>query len=92
MTVTGYRFSVFPWTDTDLGGAVYYPLKPGYASTVMKFQGAELAHVVVFLDARGVPGAAYTAISRVSHLHKVLLAGALTPEHFAPAIKVILVR
>ena len=51
----------------------------------MKFQGAELPHVVVYLDAPKVPAAAYTAISRVGFYDNFLLAGSLTPEHFTPA-------
>ena len=31
----------------------------------MKFQGAELRHVTLWLDIAGVPGAAYTGLSRV---------------------------
>ncbi|MCP4239092.1 MAG: hypothetical protein GY772_00860, partial [bacterium] len=51
ITSTGYRVVVWPWTDTDLGNITYYPVRPGYASTVVKFQGAELEHVVLYLVA-----------------------------------------
>ena len=60
-------------------------MRPGYASTILKFQGAELDHVTVYLDAPGVPGAAYTAASRVKTGKDVLFGGALTREHFTPA-------
>ena len=87
MTETGHHVAVGPWTDTDLGGIVYYPLKGGYASTVIKMAGAELPHVTVFLDAKHVPAGAYTAISRVGTYAQVLFAGALTTEHFTPAVQ-----
>ena len=86
LTQTGFRVAVYPWTDTELGNHTYFPMRPGYASTVIKFGGAELSHVVVFLDAPCVPGAAYTAMSRVSHYDNVLLAGKLTADHIAPAL------
>ena len=86
LTSTGHRFSVYPWTDTDMGNITYYPLRAGYASTVLKFQGTELKHVTVFLDAQNVPGAAYTAMSRVSYGKDLVLAGMLTADHFCPAL------
>ncbi|CAE7028453.1 unnamed protein product, partial [Symbiodinium sp. CCMP2456] len=77
-TTTGFVVSIWPWTDPDRGGLVYYPVRPGYASTILKFQGAELPHVVVYLDAPKVPAAAYTAISRVGYYNDFLLAGIFT--------------
>ena len=86
-TATGHRFAVWPWTDTDLGNMVYYPVRAGYASTVGRFQGAELPHVTLYLDAPGVPAAAYTGLSRVSTGKDFLLAskGPLTADHCVPA-------
>ncbi|CAE7723579.1 unnamed protein product [Symbiodinium pilosum] len=86
-TTTGHRFAVWPWTDTDLGNIVYYPVRPGYASTVGRFQGAELPHVTLYIDAPGVPAAAYTGLSRVSTGKDFLVAanGPLTAEHSVPA-------
>ena len=84
-TRTGFIINVHPWTDTDMFNMVYYPVRAGYASTIIKFQGAELDHAVVFLDATSVPGAAYTAMSRVRHGKDVMLAGALVVESFTPA-------
>ena len=86
LTATGHRVSIFPYTDTDLGNITYYPMRAGYASTVLKFQGSELSHVVVYLDAAGVPGAAYTAMSRVATGDCVLFAGNLTDWHCTPAL------
>ena len=73
---------VWPWTDSELGHKTYYPVRPGYASTVLKFQGAELEHVTAYLD---VPGAAYTAASRSQKGSDILFGGKLTAEHFKPA-------
>jgi ATP-dependent exoDNAse (exonuclease V) alpha subunit len=85
LTKTGRHVAVWPWTDSDLGGITYYPVRPGYASTVPKMQGAELAHVTVYLDAANVPAAAYTAMSRVSRGTDYLIGGWVTPNHFTPA-------
>jgi hypothetical protein len=85
VTETGHRNVIWPWTDTDLGNHTYYPVRPGYASTVLKFQGAELRHATLFLDAANVPGAAYTAMSRVSYGNQCLIGGQVTRQHFMPA-------
>ena len=50
LTETGFRVLVTHWADPQLGNLTYYPISPGYASTVMKFQGAELDHVTLYLD------------------------------------------
>lgn len=84
ITQTGHRVMVWKWTDPDLGGLTYYPIKAGYADTIMKYQGAELEHVTVYLDASGVPGAAYTALSRVSYGKDFLIGGIVRAEHFQP--------
>ena len=62
LTSTGHRVMAWPWSDVELGGMVYHPLKAGYADTILKFQGAELAHVTAYLDTPKVPGAGYTAL------------------------------
>ena len=56
LTQTNFRVMVWPWTDVERGNATYYPLKAGYADTILKFQGADLPHVTVILDAKGVIG------------------------------------
>ena len=85
ITATGKRVAVTPWSDVDMGGKVYYPLRLGYCSTIMKFQGAELAHVTVYLDRMHVPAAAYTAMSRVRFGAQCLIGGWVQPDHFTPA-------
>ena len=85
-TQTGKRIMVYPWTNPHRPGSrAYYPLRPGYASTIMRFQGASLEHVTVWLDIPGVKGAAYTALSRVSTRKDYLLGGLLRDTHFAPS-------
>ncbi len=83
-TMTGKVVTITPWQDKDLGGKVYFPIKIGYATTVLKVCGAELSHVTLWLDRPFTPGAAYTAMSRVSYGRDVLLGGNMTPEHFVP--------
>ena len=85
LTDTGHRVMVWPWSDVEADGLTYYPLKGGYADTLLKYQGAELDHVTVFLDAESVPGAAYTALSRVSYAKDVVIGGLLKYSHFQPA-------
>lgn len=85
LTVTGHRFCVFLWTDKDLDCAVYYPVKPGYAGTVLKYQGSELPHVTLWLDSDKSPGAAYTGMSRVAYGKDLLIGGNLNRLHFSPA-------
>ena len=85
LTATGYKVVLWRWTDPEHGGRAFYPVRPGYASTVNKFQGAELEHVTLYLDCPGVPGAAYTAMSRVKRGRDCLIGGAVTRHHFTPA-------
>ena len=39
-TRTGIPLTIWRWTDRNRGNISYYPLRPGYASTILKFQGA----------------------------------------------------
>ena len=48
-------------------------------------EGAELAHVVVYLDVPNVKAAAYTAMSRVQYMRDCLIGGHVKQEHFRPA-------
>ena len=85
-TQTGRRIMVYPWTNPHrVGSSAYYPLRPGYAATIMRFQGASLDHVTVWLDVPGVKGAAYTALSRISTRRDYLLGGQLRDTHFTPS-------
>ena len=84
-TATGKIFGVGKEPDEKYGDLEYYPLRHGFASTIMKKQGAELPHVTVYLDAPHVRAAAYTAMSRVKYMAHCLIGGHVTPDHFRPA-------
>jgi len=83
-TRTGKALSIWRWSNRNLHGLAYYPIRQGYASTILKFQGAELEAVDVWLDA-AIAGAAYTAISRVSYMKDVHIGGHVNKYHFKPA-------
>jgi hypothetical protein len=84
VTATGKTISIVPEYHEE-HDMTYFPIRPGYASTIMKFQGAELEHVTLYLDRAKVPAAAYTAMSRVKMMSHILIGGNVTPEHFVPA-------
>ena len=83
-TSTGHHIAVWHYTDPKTD-TTYFPARPGYASTVLKFQGAELKHVTLWLNVPFVPGAAYTAMSRVSYGKDILIGGNVNTDHFMPA-------
>ena len=86
-TRTGHLVEVWKWSDPERPDAPrFYPIRPGYCSTILKLQGAELDHISIYLDARGVPGAAYTAMSRVRTGKDFLIGGSVTNLHFTPAL------
>ena len=86
-TETGQVLCIYPITDdgVPVGRVTYYPLRPGYADTVHKFQGAELKHVTFWPDREGCPAAAYVALSRVRKDADYLLGGCIKVDHFVPA-------
>ena len=84
LTESGHRIPVRPWTDQNLDNRTYHPIKPGYASTVLKLAGAELPHCVLWLDVPNVPGAACTGMSRVQYSKDLLIGGNLNADHFTP--------
>eukprot|EP00973_Karenia_brevis_P064667 8983215-Karenia_brevis.AAC.1 len=53
ITNTGRRVVSCPRHDAELGNLVYHPVRPGYCSTIIKYQGAELDHMTLFLDKAG---------------------------------------
>ncbi len=84
-TDTGHMVPVFPWTDQDHGWPTYYPIRPAYATTLMKVQGATLKHMTMWLDVPLVEAAGYVALSRVQHDKDWQYVGWLTQSHFQPA-------
>ena len=88
MTDTGRHLAIYPVTEfvEDWGAVTAYPLRPGYASTIHKLQGAELKHVTIWLDAKNMRAAGYVAISRVRTDDAYLLGGIVEPAHLTPAV------
>ena len=51
VTETGTRLMAFKWNNANrVGAKAYYPIRLGYASTIMKFQGSTLDHATIWLD------------------------------------------
>ena len=88
LTKTGRNLAVYPITDwvEGCGYVTAYPVRPGYASTVHKLQGAELEHITVWLDIPFMRAAGYVALSRVQRDTDYLLGGIVTRRHFVPAM------
>ena len=64
-------------------GQRYYPIVPGYASTVHKVMGQTLQHVTLVFDTRILsPTVRYVALSRVSPLDNVVPLLRLRRSHF----------
>ena len=84
ITTRGRRLVSAMRPDKDLGDIRYHPLRPGYCSTIIKLQGAELRHVTLWLDVVA-PGAAYTGLSRVKTAEDYLIGGNVEAKHFMPA-------
>lgn len=90
-TKAGRILTVFPMTDTEvmIGGApcrsTCLPLRLGYATTLVKVQGATLSRVILWLDKANVEAAGYVALSRVQRDADWKFIGHVTPHHFTPA-------
>ena len=82
-TDTGYVIVVYPWTDEE--HHVFYPVRVGYASTLMKMQGATIEHMTLYLDIPNVEAAGYVALSRVQYDRAWRFVGDPTVHHFTPA-------
>ncbi|CAE6968633.1 unnamed protein product [Symbiodinium sp. CCMP2592] len=77
----------YHWIKNKKGEDVLHPgfhLEPGYATTVYKAQGATLDFAALLLDAKGVPGLGYVAVSRVRRLDDLIFLGDVDQEHFYP--------
>ncbi len=64
-----------------------YDLALGYAITVHKAEGQTLSSVILAFDGDGLPGAGYTALSRVKSLASCIMLGDLSPAHFQPRVR-----
>ena len=93
-TRNGSILTIFPFTDTEVEvqgmkrQCTYLPLRLGYATTLVKVQGATLEQVAFWLDVANVPAAGYVALSRVQRDADWKFIGHVTPHHFTPAVGV----
>lgn len=87
LTATQRQLAVFPFTEDLPGGRrlTFWPVRPGYASTIHKLQGAELDNICVWLNVKHFRAGAYVAMSRVQYDNQYVLGGYLEREHFVPA-------
>ena len=85
-TDTNHIVCVYPWTDE--WKTCFYPVRIGYAHTLMKMQGATLKDMTVWLDVANVEAAAYVALSRVEYDANWRFVGNPTVHHFTPATAV----
>jgi len=84
-TATKKFVMVYPWTDQH--GVTFYPVRLGYATTLMKVQGATLDHVTIWLDTPEIEAAGYVALSRVRRDADWKFVGQLAAAHFRPATR-----
>ena len=84
LTKTNKYVAVYPYTDPGTW-IRYYPMRPGYATTLHKVQGATLKHATFWLDVPNMEAAGYVALSRVQKDDDWRFIGHLTRHHFAPA-------
>ena len=82
-TKTGYEPMIYPWTDETK--VTFLPMRLGYASTLLKVQGATLDHVTMYLDVANVEAAGYVAMSRVKRDRDWRFVGNPSVHHFTPA-------
>ena len=87
VTVTKRQLAVFPLTEEVAGARrlTSWPVRPGYASTIHKLQGAELDNICIWLNVKYFRAGAYVAMSRVQYDNEYTLGGLLDREHFVPA-------
>ena len=64
--------------------AVYFPLRPGYSTTLHKIQGATVPHLTLWLDME-MEAAAYVALSRVQYDKNWRFIGFITRQHCRPS-------
>ena len=63
----------------------FYPLRPGYSTTLHKVQGATLQHITLWMDKPNVLAAMYVAMSRVQHDRDWRFIGSIGRQHCRPA-------
>ena len=83
VTDTNRPLVIFPWTDATKN--TFLPMRLGYAGTLMKFQGSELEHMTLWLDAPDIEAAGYVALSRVRRDKDWRYIGDPSRHHLTPA-------
>ena len=64
--------------------AVFFPLRPGYSTTLHKIQRATVPHLTLWLDME-MEAAAYVALSRVQYDKTWRFIGFITRQHCRPS-------
>ena len=82
-TQTGHVVVAYPWTDEWRNR--YLPIRPAYANTLLKLQGATIEHMTLYLDVANIEAAGYVALSRVQHDRDWRFVGDPGVHHFTPA-------
>ena len=82
-TRTGFMLMIYPYTDEQHN--VFYPMRVGYANTLLKMQGATIPHLTIWFDRANVEAAGYVALSRVERDEHWQFVGNPTRHHFTPA-------
>jgi hypothetical protein len=74
LTTTHRRLALYPITDDHAPGGrvVCYPVRIGYASTIHKYQGAQLQHVTLWLDRPGCASIDHGAWDMLTNLFAAL--------------------
>ena len=87
--LSDYRHAEIDDPSSRKGKRVYFPVRPGNASTIQKLQGANLEHVTNFLDRPRTATAAYYGLSRVQCDKDNLIGSWEEREHFRVSRRII---
>lgn len=82
----GQNVFVYPVTHMeDEGPVTRYPFTPAYAQTIIKAQGQNIQHLIIWLDSTLVPpGTAYVGLSRVRRKTTISLLQPITADQLTP--------
>ena len=82
----GQQVFVYPVTHMqDEGPVTRYPFTPAYAQTIIKAQGQNIQHLIIWLDSPLVPaGTAYVGLSRVRRKSAISLLQRISADQLTP--------
>ena len=82
----GQQVFVYPVTHIEDDVRVTrYPFTPGYAQTIIKAQGQNIQHLIIWLDSALVPtGTAYVSLSRVRRKSAISLLQPIYADQLTP--------